>query len=100
MAEYYKQRASAGLIIAEGTNISPRARGYALTPGIYTDAQVQGWQRVTGAVHDKGGHIYLQLWHVGRISHPSLQPGGALPVAPSAMCPKATAFTEGDSSRS
>jgi len=95
MAEYYKQRASAGLIIAEGTNISPRARGYALTPGIYTDAQVQGWQRVTGAVHDKGGHIYLQLWHVGRISHPSLQPGGALPVAPSAMCPKATAFTEG-----
>ena len=95
MAEYYAQRASAGLIIAEGTNISPRARGYALTPGIYTDAQIQGWRRVTRAVHDKGGHIYLQLWHVGRISHPSLQPGGDLPVAPSAMCPKATAFTEG-----
>ena len=95
MAKYYAQRASAGLIIAEGTNISPQARGYALTPGIYTDSQVEGWQRVTEAVHVKGGHIYLQLWHVGRISHPSLQPGGALPIAPSAIRPKATAFTEG-----
>jgi N-ethylmaleimide reductase len=95
MAKYYAQRASAGLIIAEGTNISPQARGYALTPGIYTDSQVAGWQRVTEAVHVKGGHIYLQLWHVGRISHPSLQPGGALPIAPSAIRPKATAFTQG-----
>jgi N-ethylmaleimide reductase len=94
MAEYYAQRASAGLIIAEGTNISPRARGYALTPGIYTDSQIEGWQRVTCAIHAKGGHAYLQLWHVGRISHPSLQPDGALPLAPSAICPKTRAFTD------
>lgn len=94
MAEYYAQRASAGLIIVEGTNISPRARGYAFTPGIYTDSQIEGWKRVTEAIHVNGGHAYLQLWHVGRISHPSLQPGGALPIAPSAVRPQATAFTE------
>lgn len=94
MAEYYAQRASAGLIIAEGTNISPRARGYALTPGIYTDSHVKGWQRITHAIHAKGGHAYLQLWHVGRISHPSLQPDGALPIAPSAIRPQTRAFTE------
>jgi N-ethylmaleimide reductase len=94
MAEYYAQRASAGLIIAEGTNMSPRARGYALTPGVYTDSQIEGWQCVTQAIHAKRGHAYLQLWHVGRISHPSLQPGGALPIAPSAICPQATSFTE------
>lgn len=93
MAEYYGQRASAGLIIAEATNISPQARGYAFTPGIYNHQQVAGWQQVTEAVHAKGGHIYLQLWHVGRISHPSLQPGGALPIAPSAIRPDGYAYT-------
>ena len=94
MAEYYAQRASAGLIIAEGTNISPQGRGYALTPGIYDDAQVEGWRQVTEAVHTRGGRIFPQLWHVGRVSHPSLQPGGALPVAPSAIRPEATSYTE------
>lgn len=94
MAEYYAQRASAGLIIAEGTNISPQARGYAFTPGIHSAPQVEAWRSVTRAVHAKGGHIFVQLWHVGRISHPSLQPGGALPVAPSAIRPAGTAYTE------
>src|SRR5664280_1908810 len=93
MAEYYAQRASAGLIIAEGTNISPQGRGYALTPGIYNDAQVKAWRPVTEAVHSRGGRIFPQLWHVGRVSHPSLQPGGALPVAPSAIRPEATSYT-------
>ena len=93
MAEYYAQRASAGLIIAEGTNISPQGRGYAFTPGIYDDAQVEGWRQVTQAVHARGGRIFPQLWHVGRVSHPSLQPGGALPVAPSAIRPQATSYT-------
>jgi N-ethylmaleimide reductase len=93
MAEYYAQRASAGLIITEGANISPQARGYAFTPGIYDDAQVAGWRQVTEAVHARGGRIFPQLWHVGRISHPSLQPGGALPVAPSAIRPEATSYT-------
>ena len=94
MAEYYAQRASAGLIIAEGTNISPQGRGYALTPGIYDDAQVEGWRQVTEAVHTRGGRIFPQLWHVGRVSHPSLQPDGALPMAPSAIRPEATSYTE------
>ena len=94
MAEYYAQRASAGLIIAEGTNISPQGRGYALTPGIYNDAQLEGWRRVTEAVHSYGGRIFPQLWHVGRVSHPSLQPDGAVPVAPSAICPEATSYTK------
>lgn len=93
MAEYYAQRASAGLIVAEGTNISPQARGYAYTPGLYNDLQVEAWQSVTRAIHAKGGHVFVQLWHVGRISHPSLQPDGALPIAPSALAPKATAYT-------
>jgi N-ethylmaleimide reductase len=93
MAEYYAQRAPAGLIIAEGTNISPQGRGYAFTPGIYNDAQVEGWRQVTEAVHARGGRIFPQLWHVGRVSHPSLQPGGALPVAPSAIRPQATSYT-------
>ena len=88
MAEYYGQRSSAGLIITEGTNISLQGRGYALTPGLYTAAQIAGWQTVTEEVHAKGGRIFVQLWHVGRISHPSLQPGGALPVAPSAIRPR------------
>jgi N-ethylmaleimide reductase len=93
MAEYYAQRASAGLIITEGANISPQGRGYALTPGIYDEAQVVGWRQVTGVVHARGGRIFPQLWHVGRVSHPSLQPGGALPVAPSAIRPEATSYT-------
>lgn len=84
-AEYYGQRAGAGLIITEGTQISPEGKGYAWTPGIYSDAQVAGWKTVTDAVHAKGGKIAAQLWHVGRISHTSLQPGGAAPVAPSAI---------------
>jgi len=86
--EYYSQRAEdAGLIISEATQISPTGKGYAWTPGIYSDAQVAGWKSVTDAVHAKGGRIYLQLWHVGRISHPSLQPDGIAPVAPSAIAP-------------
>ncbi len=93
-AEYYRQRASAGLIITEATQITQQGKGYAFTPGIYTDAQVEGWRLVTDAVHAEGGHIFLQLWHVGRISHPDLQPGGGLPVAPSAIKPGGKAFTE------
>lgn len=86
-ATYYAQRAEAGLIIAEATQISPTGKGYAWTPGIYSPEQIRGWKLVTEAVHQKGGTIYLQLWHVGRISHSSLQPGGILPVAPSAIAP-------------
>lgn len=92
-AEYYAQRASAGLIITEATPISATAHGYPATPGIHDAAQVEGWKQVTAAVHAKGGKIVLQLWHVGRISHPSLQPGNALPVAPSAIKPAGQAFT-------
>lgn len=93
--EYYVQRASAGLIITEGSQVSPQGCGYPGTPGIYSDAQVAGWRRVVDAVHAHGGRIYLQLWHVGRISHPSLQEDGALPVAPSAVCPAGEAVTYG-----
>ena len=93
-AEYYAQRASAGLIISEATNISPQARGYAYTPGIFTDAQIAGWRQVTEAVHAKGGKIVCQLWHVGRQSHPDLQPDGGLPVAPSAIAPEGDTLTE------
>ncbi len=92
--EYYAQRASAGLIITEATQVSPQGVGYPGTPGIHSDEQVAGWRRVTDAVHGRGGRIFLQLWHVGRISHPSLQPGGALPVAPSAIRPEGETFTE------
>ena len=92
-ALYYAQRASAGLIVTEATQVSPQGIGYISTPGIYTDAQVAGWRRVTDAVHARGGRIFLQLWHVGRMSHPDLQPGGALPVAPSAVKPDAVAYT-------
>lgn len=90
---YYAQRASAGLIITEASPISPQGVGYPNTPGIYSQAQVAGWRQVCDAVHERGGHIFLQLWHVGRISHPSLQPGGALPVAPSAVRPDGDAVT-------
>ncbi len=91
--EYYAQRTSAGLIITEATQISPQGIGYPNTPGIHTRKQVRGWKKVTDAVHQRHGHIFLQLWHVGRISHPSLQPNGALPVAPSAIRPEGEAFT-------
>jgi N-ethylmaleimide reductase len=90
--EYYEQRATAGLIITEATPISPMAHGYPALPGIYTDAQIAGWKKVTDAVHAKGGKIVIQLWHVGRISHPSLL-NGVLPVAPSAIKPAGQAFT-------
>jgi len=93
-AEYYQQRASAGLIISEATQISPQGKGYAYTPGIYSEAQIQGWRKVTEAVHQAGGHIFAQLWHVGRISHPDIQPESQLPVAPSALRPAGEAFTE------
>lgn len=91
-ADYYAQRATAGLIISEATNISAQARGYALTPGIWTEQQVEAWQHVTRTVHANGGVMFLQLWHTGRISHPDLH-NGALPVAPSAIAPKGQAFT-------
>ncbi|TPM26885.1 alkene reductase [Mesorhizobium sp. B2-3-5] len=84
-AEYYAQRASAGLIVSEATQISPQGKGYAGAPGIHSQAQIDGWRGVTQAVHAAGGRMVLQLWHVGRVSHPSLQPAGALPVAPSAI---------------
>ncbi len=91
--EYYTQRATAGLIITEATQVSPQGVGYPATPGIHSAAQIEGWRRVTDAVHARGGRIFLQLWHVGRISHPLLQPDGALPVAPSAIRPEGQAFT-------
>ena len=97
-ATYYEQRAGAGLIISEATQVSPQGKGYAFTPGIHTDAQVEGWRKVTDAVHAAGGRIQLQLWHVGRISRPELQPDGALPVAPSAIQPRgAQTFIDADS---
>ena len=85
---YYSQRANAGLIISEATQISPPGKGYAWTPGIYSQEQIAGWRLVTDAVHANGGFIFAQLWHVGRISHPSLQPNGVAPVAPSAIIPE------------
>lgn len=87
-AEYYRQRAGAGLIISEATQVSPQGKGYAFTPGIHSQAQIEGWLKVTSAVHEAGGRIYLQLWHVGRISRPELQPNGEQPVAPSAIRPQ------------
>lgn len=85
MAEYYAQRSSAGFMVTEGTQIEPRGQGYAWTPGIYSSRQVEGWKKVTRAVHEKEGIIFAQLWHVGRVSHNSLQPCNASPVAPSAI---------------
>lgn len=84
-AEYYAQRASAGLIVTEASQISRQGQGYAWTPGIYTDAQEAGWKKVVDAVHAKGGKLSLQLWHVGRISHPLLQENQAVPVSASAL---------------
>ena len=92
-AEYYAQRASAGLIVSEATQVCPAGQGYPATPGIHSPEQVQGWQHITQAVHAKGGHIVLQLWHVGRISHSSFQPDGGAPVAPSAITPSGMTFT-------
>ncbi|MBV5308112.1 alkene reductase [Chromatium okenii] len=93
MATYYCQRASAGLIISEASQISPQGKGYIQTPGIYSAEQIAGWRQITDAVHAAGGKIVIQLWHVGRISHPELQPNGALPVAPSAVLPVGQVFT-------
>lgn len=92
MATYYRQRASAGLIISEGTQISPQGVGYPWTPGIHSDAQVEGWKNVTGAVHEAGGRIFAQIWHVGRISHPMYH-NGEKAVAPSAVKPDGQIFT-------
>ncbi|MGY5452763.1 alkene reductase [Agarivorans sp. MS3-6] len=92
--DYYSQRASAGLIITEATQVSPQGKGYAFTPGIHSEKQIAGWKTITDAVHAKGAKIVLQLWHVGRISHSSLQLDGELPVAPSAIAPEGQAFTE------
>lgn len=91
-AIYYAQRASAGLIISEATQISPQGQGYAWTPGIYTDAQVESWKPVTDAIHHAGGHIVNQLWHVGAISHHVFQPEGKAPVSSSAWTPQGQAF--------
>lgn len=93
MATYYRQRATAGLIVSEATQISQQGQGYPGTPGIHSPDQTEGWKLVTNAVHKAGGKIVLQLWHVGRISHRSHQPGGALPVAPSAIKPAGGIFS-------
>jgi N-ethylmaleimide reductase len=93
---YYAQRASAALIISEATQVSLQGQGYAWTPGIHSREQVQGWRLVTDAVHEASGRIFLQLWHVGRISHPALQPDHMLPVAPSAITPAGSAFIENE----
>ena len=86
-AKYYSQRASAGLLITEASQVSQQGYGFQGTPGIYSKQQVAGWKRVTKAVHASGGRIFIQIWHVGRIAHSSLQPGGSAPVAPSAIRP-------------
>lgn len=90
--EYYRQRASAGLIITEGSQVSPRAVGYINTPGIYSQAQTEAWKGVTNAVHEVGGHIFIQLWHVGRMSHPDFH-GGELPLSASATNPNSKSYT-------
>ncbi|HET9018449.1 MAG TPA: alkene reductase [Acetobacteraceae bacterium] len=92
-ADYYAQRSAAGLLVAEGAQVSPQGKGYPGTPGIHSDAQVAGWRLTTEAVHRRAGRIFLQLWHVGRVSHPLLQPDGALPVAPSALAAPGEAET-------
>ncbi len=97
-AQYYQQRAGAGLIISEATQVSPQGKGYAFTPGIHSEEQIEGWRKVTSAVHMAGGRIHMQLWHVGRISHTALQPDGNKPVAPSAIKPEgAKTFISADS---
>jgi N-ethylmaleimide reductase len=95
IARYYTQRASAGLLITEGTAISHQAQGYSDVPGLYSPEQISGWQRVTAAVHAADGCIVTQLWHVGRVSHRDLQPGGGAPVAPSAITAQTKTFVIG-----
>src|SRR5580704_2816517 len=92
---YYAQRASAALIVTEATQVSQQGQGYAWTPGIHSAEQIEGWRLVSDAVHALGGLMFMQLWHVGRISHPALQPDNMLPVAPSAIRPSGQAFIEG-----
>jgi N-ethylmaleimide reductase len=92
--EYYRQRSNAGLIISEGTQVSPQGKGYMATPGIYSDEQVAGWKPITQAVHDAGSKIVAQIWHVGRVTHPDMI-GGAEPIAPSAVQPKVATYTHG-----
>src|SRR6201746_2761811 len=91
-AEYYSQRASAGLLVTEASQVSQQGQGYQDTPGIYSKEQVAGWRKVTDRVHERGGRIFIQIWHVGRISHTSLQPNGGAPVAPSAIPAKGKTF--------
>jgi N-ethylmaleimide reductase len=93
--EYYGQRASAGLLITEASQVSQQGQGYQDTPGIYSREQIAGWRKVTDRVHEKGGRIFIQLWHVGRISHTSLQANGGKPVAPSAIRAKGKTFVNG-----
>jgi len=93
--DYYGQRASAGLLITEASQVSQQGQGYQDTPGIYSKEQVAGWRKVTDRVHEKGGRIFIQLWHVGRVSHDSLQPNGGKPVAPSAIRAKGKTFVNG-----
>ncbi|WP_374320409.1 alkene reductase [Aquabacterium sp.] len=94
--EYYAQRASIGLIIAEATQVSAQAQGYIATPGLHTPEQIEGWKVVTKAVHDRGGKIFVQLWHTGRMSHTVFQPGHAAPVAPSAIRANAKTYIPGE----
>jgi N-ethylmaleimide reductase len=93
--DYYGQRASAGLLVTEASQISQQGQGYQDTPGIYSKEQIAAWRKVTDRVHERGGHIFIQLWHVGRISHTALQAGGAAPVAPSAIRAKGKTFVNG-----
>jgi N-ethylmaleimide reductase len=95
VAEYYGQRATAGLIITEGTSPSPNGVGYARIPGIYNDAQIAGWKKVADAVHAKGGHIFMQLMHTGRVTHPDNLPEGAKMIAPSAIAAKGQMYVDG-----
>src|SRR5437762_8129491 len=92
---YYGQRASAGLLITEASQVAQQGQGYQDTPGIYSREQVAGWRKITDRVHERGGRIFIQIWHVGRISHDSLQPGGGKPVAPSAIRAKGKTFVNG-----
>src|SRR5260221_12544133 len=93
--EYYGQRASAGLLITEASQVSQQGQGYQDTPGIYSKEQVAGWRKVTKRVHARGGRIFIQIWHVGRVSHTSLQPDGGRPGAPSAIRAKGQTFVGG-----
>jgi N-ethylmaleimide reductase len=93
--DYYGQRASAGLLVTEASQVSQQGQGYQDTPGIYSKEQVAAWRKVTDRVHGRGGHIFIQLWHVGRISHTALQAGGAAPIAPSAILAKGKTFVNG-----